>query len=346
MPLRRPYSYLPFYSFPDHLPPPSHYDSGLLPYTCQDISVPPQEHTPIPSSSLIDSILPYQSYNDSYPDPSENYKPPSLSLSLDHSPGSIILAPPSPSFANGKRPASSITNRTAKRARKNREEDRTAGKGKTYSYTERGARACNVCRRLKLRCVGADPDPPCQRCIAGNHHCIFEQSKRGNREKHEYAGESLRNVERTLGTVSRSIRKLGLVSPPLAEATYALPNTSSPSPVPSAQLNCGRPASPKSQQLPDSSLDPVVAWLGKTGPEVEAEPHLRGPVSAPSCNGPMENVDRNMPISTEEGVGSLPVNSILGDTFWDNMLMPGEKTVCGCAVTDIVIQDMEIIKGL
>ena len=42
-------------------------------------------------------------------------------------------------------------------------------------------RACTVCRRLKMKCVGAEQGPPCKRCIAGNHECIFEESNRGKR---------------------------------------------------------------------------------------------------------------------------------------------------------------------
>ena len=42
-------------------------------------------------------------------------------------------------------------------------------------------RACMVCRRLKMKCVGAENGPPCKRCQAGNHECIFEESNRGKR---------------------------------------------------------------------------------------------------------------------------------------------------------------------
>lgn len=42
-------------------------------------------------------------------------------------------------------------------------------------------RACTVCRRLKMKCVGAEQGPPCKRCLAGNHECIFEESNRGKR---------------------------------------------------------------------------------------------------------------------------------------------------------------------
>lgn len=33
----------------------------------------------------------------------------------------------------------------------------------------RGSRACTVCRKLKMRCVGAEEGPPCKRCKTGGH---------------------------------------------------------------------------------------------------------------------------------------------------------------------------------
>lgn len=32
-----------------------------------------------------------------------------------------------------------------------------------------------------MRCVGAEIEPPCKRCKAGNHDCVFEESQRGRR---------------------------------------------------------------------------------------------------------------------------------------------------------------------
>jgi hypothetical protein len=32
-----------------------------------------------------------------------------------------------------------------------------------------------------MKCVGAEQGPPCKRCVAGNHECIFEESNRGKR---------------------------------------------------------------------------------------------------------------------------------------------------------------------
>ncbi|KAL1691371.1 fungal-specific transcription factor domain-containing protein [Schizophyllum commune] len=78
----------------------------------------------------------------------------------------------------------------------------------------RGSRACTVCRRLKMKCVGAEQGPPCKRCQTGGHECIFEESNRGKRssKKHEILTRSLRKMERTLDTVLRSIGNPSLAS--------------------------------------------------------------------------------------------------------------------------------------
>lgn len=39
---------------------------------------------------------------------------------------------------------------------------------KPKSKTTRGSRACTVCRRLKMRCVGAEIEGPCNRCKKQN----------------------------------------------------------------------------------------------------------------------------------------------------------------------------------
>lgn len=70
----------------------------------------------------------------------------------------------------------------------------------------RGSRACLVCRRVKMRCIGAD-DPPCKRCRNGGHQCIFEESNRGRKsiKKQEALNKSLNSMESTLDNVLKSI---------------------------------------------------------------------------------------------------------------------------------------------
>ncbi|KIO20447.1 hypothetical protein M407DRAFT_29912 [Tulasnella calospora MUT 4182] len=59
----------------------------------------------------------------------------------------------------------------------------------------RGSRACTVCRRLKMKCVGAENGPPCKRCETGGHEevrsppAIVEQDGEDTRHRSPVIGE-------------------------------------------------------------------------------------------------------------------------------------------------------------
>lgn len=44
--------------------------------------------------------------------------------------------------------------------------------GEVKKKSTRGSRACQVCRKLKMRCVGAE-DPPCKRCRTQGHEVSY-----------------------------------------------------------------------------------------------------------------------------------------------------------------------------
>ncbi|TBU50302.1 fungal-specific transcription factor domain-containing protein [Dichomitus squalens] len=183
------------------------------------------------------------------------------------------------SNGNGKRPASSNSvDSHNKRARQDNDEEAqspSTEKGdEAKAKPTRGARACTVCRRLKMKCVGAENGPPCKRCQTGNHECIFEESNRGKRstKKHEILTRSLRKMERTLDTVLRSLGNPTLAagilsrspSPSLqTQNTQALINSPSPPPSPERRHQhasssfSGPPTSPKMHSLPDNALNPL-----------------------------------------------------------------------------------------
>ncbi|KAI1794724.1 fungal-specific transcription factor domain-containing protein [Ganoderma leucocontextum] len=208
----------------------------------------------------------------------------SASLSSPSSHGSeTIGTPPNDTIsisgnANGKRPASSNSmGSSSKRPRQ--DDDGEAQSPSTEKGDEpkakptRGSRACTVCRRLKMKCVGAENGPPCKRCQTGNHECVFEESNRGKRstKKHEILTRSLRKMERTLDTVLRSLGNPSLAagilsrspSPSLqAQNTQALINSPSPTSSPenrnhhsSSSFNAH--PSPKMHSLPDNALNPL-----------------------------------------------------------------------------------------
>ncbi|KAF8205592.1 hypothetical protein K438DRAFT_1905269 [Mycena galopus ATCC 62051] len=275
-----PYSYPSYYS-----PPPHHFSSAYsdpLPYAHQEISLSPHDRLmshsmqPPPSPSIpIDPALSlYPPYYHSYPPQHQQHVPPPLSLphsySSPSSQGSDTIGTPPmypSSNLNGKRPGSAVSNGTSKKARKDDDDDPpspTADKEEGKTKPTRGSRACTVCRRLKMKCVGAEKGPPCKRCIAGNHECIFEESNRGKRssKKHELLTRSLRKMERTLDTVLRSIGNPSLASGMISRSpspttqsasTSALIEARSPSPPPPPLCL----PSPKLHSLPDNSLNPL-----------------------------------------------------------------------------------------
>ncbi|GAA5974497.1 hypothetical protein JCM11641_002056 [Rhodosporidiobolus odoratus] len=94
----------------------------------------------------------------------------------------------------------------------------------------RGARACTVCRKLKMRCVGAEQGPPCKRCKNGGHECVFEESQRGKRSgrKTDAMAKSLKSMEQKLESVLSSLSHPallagsgGLVTDPSQRVPYA-----------------------------------------------------------------------------------------------------------------------------
>ncbi|KAJ7578465.1 fungal-specific transcription factor domain-containing protein [Mycena floridula] len=287
MPAATSYSYSSYY-YPSH-----HYSSlpypDSVPLSPQDYPMSHHDHISMqpPSSPGIPidpALALYPPYYSSYQQ-SSHHLPQHLSLPASYSspssqgsdtigtPPAEHMFPPSSSNMNGKRPASSISTNSdsRKKARKDEDPDArslTAEKDEKAKPT-RGSRACTVCRRLKMKCVGAEHGPPCKRCQTGNHECIFEESNRGKRssKKHELLTRSLRKMERTLDTVLRSIGNptiaSGMISrspsptTPQSSTTRAL-LAASPSPPQSSTLFPTHSiGSPKLHSLPDNSLNPL-----------------------------------------------------------------------------------------
>ncbi|KAF7311220.1 hypothetical protein MKEN_01023500 [Mycena kentingensis (nom. inval.)] len=266
------------YSFPSYYPPP--YSVGPYadyPYARpQEIllsphDAPPMPTPPSPSAPIDGGMYPPQYYTPYQAQLADNYSSPSSQGS------DSVETPPmhhATANANGKRPGASISGGASKKARKDRDDDDAASpaadRDESKPKPTRGSRACTVCRRLKMKCVGAEQGPPCKRCSAGNHECIFEESNRGKRssKKHELLTRSIRKMERTLDTVLRSIGNPSLASgmisrspsPSLQAATTSALLGRSPSPppaMPPPARRGGHPSSPKLHSLPDNSLNPL-----------------------------------------------------------------------------------------
>ncbi|KAF9532873.1 fungal-specific transcription factor domain-containing protein [Crepidotus variabilis] len=172
------------------------------------------------------------------------------------------------SNSNGKRPSSTTPGDSRKKARTDDEEhtpgtDKGEGADAPKAKSTRGSRACTVCRRLKMKCVGGENGPPCKRCQNGNHECVFEESNRGKRstKKHEILSQSLKKMERTLDTVLRSIGN------PALAANLA---TSSRSPSPSA--DGAGPSHLSHPQRPMSPMSGRAFLSGSPSPEPDMTP--------------------------------------------------------------------------
>ncbi|KAF6763809.1 fungal-specific transcription factor domain-containing protein [Ephemerocybe angulata] len=194
-------------------------------------SPPPPHHLP-----------PHLSMQQNYSSPSSGASDTVGTPPVDH------MYPPSSSNLNGKRPASSSRKKIRRDDDSESAQSPLADKDEKPKPT-RGSRACTVCRRLKMKCVGAEHGPPCKRCITGNHECIFEESNRGKRssKKHEQLSRSLRKMERTLDTVLKSIGNPSIASGMISRtASY------------SSHHHHGHvPGSPKLHSLPDNALNPL-----------------------------------------------------------------------------------------
>ncbi|KAK7467550.1 hypothetical protein VKT23_004603 [Stygiomarasmius scandens] len=247
----------------------------------QDQSLSGSMGPPSPSIPIDPALAMYPPYYQSYPQaPQAPHMPPPLSIPPNYSSPSsqasdTIGTPPADHLypspnVNGKRPASVISNASSdarKRARKDDEPRSPTTEKEEKPKPTRGSRACTVCRRLKMKCIGAEQGPPCKRCQAGNHECIFEESNRGKRssKKHELLTRSLRKMERTLDTVLRSIGNPSIASgmisrSPSPNGTGQSSSTAallarSPTPPPSSAVFHG--SSPKLHSLPDNSLNPL-----------------------------------------------------------------------------------------
>ncbi|EJD53110.1 hypothetical protein AURDEDRAFT_110871 [Auricularia subglabra TFB-10046 SS5] len=208
--------------------------------------------------------------------------PPPLNLSnnLSNSPSSDGSNSPQDMIpqpnGNGKRvaaPSSSVSG-SRKKARKSdkiMDDDSTDiltqnGDNDSKVKPTRGSRACTVCRRLKMKCVGAEQGPPCKRCITGNYECIFEESNRGKRssKKSEQFQRTLKKMERTIATVLQSITNPGILSMPSgmvsrspSPAGHTHPLLASPSEDNSVLPPPAVHNSPKLHSLPDNALNPL-----------------------------------------------------------------------------------------
>ncbi|CAE6523226.1 unnamed protein product [Rhizoctonia solani] len=186
-----------------------------------------------------------------------------------------------------KRPMKSAGGAAAKKHKQNAEQDDDGDDSGTpigavapKPKSTRGSKACTNCRRLKMKCVGADKDSEgkCDRCRSNNHDCHFEESNRGKKpsKKQENLMRQLKRMEGTLDTLMQSISHPGLnslptgtvtrsptPSSPSVQALIGSPSVSTPDMTNTSGSSLQKPRekprsnSPRLHMLPDNTLNPL-----------------------------------------------------------------------------------------
>ncbi|WVQ78323.1 hypothetical protein IAT38_000408 [Cryptococcus sp. DSM 104549] len=102
-----------------------------------------------------------------------------------------------------------------KREPKDNDKGKDTGKGGNNadgkdkkSTINRVNRACNNCRRMKMRCVGAE-EPPCKRCKNGGLECVMEKPGRASGGGDNGAGEDrIRSLESQVSSIQNTLTEL------------------------------------------------------------------------------------------------------------------------------------------
>ncbi|TIB81615.1 hypothetical protein E3Q22_00829 [Wallemia mellicola] len=161
--------------------------------------------------------------------------------------------------SNRKRSQHSDIDDDATKKRRTQQSQRRLNKdGSEKPKLSRGSRACLVCRRVKMRCIGASEGVKCKRCSNGGHECIFEESNRGRRstKKSDQLSSSLKSMGETLGGV---LKNMAPGTPPSEQSPY-----SQFSPANSAEASTSRLAVPPySVNSMDSQTQPSMSNYGR-----------------------------------------------------------------------------------
>ncbi|KAJ1301554.1 hypothetical protein OPQ81_008802 [Rhizoctonia solani] len=78
---------------------------------------------------------------------------------------------------------------------------------KPHKPLNRVPRACNACRKQKMRCEGAD-NPPCKRCRHAHIECMFEKPAREVSAATEQGLERIRSLENQVSSIQHTLSEL------------------------------------------------------------------------------------------------------------------------------------------
>ncbi|EIW69439.1 hypothetical protein TREMEDRAFT_73857 [Tremella mesenterica DSM 1558] len=129
---------------------------------------------------------------------------------------------------------------------------------------ERCIGACNNCRRMKMRCVGAE-DPPCKRCRNSGLECVME--KPGRNAGDSSSDDRIRSLENKVSGIQDTLSELVVaIRASLSAPQPAVPSVSSER---SPALNNGYDASSRGgvpSQIANAYKPPLATTLGSLAP--------------------------------------------------------------------------------
>ncbi|WVN85319.1 uncharacterized protein L203_100464 [Cryptococcus depauperatus CBS 7841] len=154
---------------------------------------------------------------------------------------------------------------------KNRDK-KEEGKSEKKAAINRVNRACNNCRRMKMRCVGAE-EPPCKRCKNSGLDCIMEKPGKSTSGGDANVGEDrIRSLESQVSAIQHTLSDLvttlraGMSSAAATDGSRYTPTgmpstTSDYAPVSGASLHTGLTgmimgSSGASPSIPSGTIDP------------------------------------------------------------------------------------------
>ncbi|KAF8519106.1 hypothetical protein BU17DRAFT_66051 [Hysterangium stoloniferum] len=162
--------------------------------------------------------------------------------------------------------------------------DDKKGPGKSGKTLNRVPRACNACRKQKMRCEGAE-NPPCRRCRHTGLECLFEKPTREPTLTGEAGLERIRNLEAQVTDIRHSQHNIHNTLLELVSQLRGTPHQFRPH---QGQSPAG--ASPYHMHSPASSLGGASTAVPMMDPSLAGAGPARGPPShsspAPSTTLP------------------------------------------------------------
>ncbi|OCF71780.1 hypothetical protein I204_07843 [Kwoniella mangroviensis CBS 8886] len=173
------------------------------------------------------------------------------------------------------------------------------GKGDRKGVINRVNRACNNCRRMKMRCVGAD-DPPCKRCRNGGLECVMEKPGKASGGDAHVGEDRIRSLESQVSAIQNTLTDL--VTTLRAGMSSGASNASAPTPVNASTTTPDYAPSVGSLPLPNSTIH------GLMGP-----PHGNSPTMNPAAMDaygrvPVPNVFPNTQSAQNQNHTNNPVD--------------------------------------